>query len=184
MATQLYTRKSIEILSSTLNENGASSISSFAKKQMERMGWKEGQGLGKNEDGISSHIKVSKILDKEGIGIKAVKLQETIATESDWWHDTFHQNAKKFKIKKDKSANPDKSDKKKSRKEKKEKNGEKKERKSKNVTDSLIVPSYDDLFQATGGARLGMRARMNQVGKLKRTEENNVHNKRLKTDEE
>ena len=33
------------------------------------------------------------------------------------------------------------------------------------------LTSYEDLFAATGGARLGMRARAKQSGKLKRTEE-------------
>jgi hypothetical protein len=31
-------------------------------------------------------------------------------------------------------------------------------------------PTFDDLFKATGGARLGMRARAKQLGKIKRTE--------------
>ena len=35
---------------------------------------------------------------------------------------------------------------------------------------NLSEPSLDDLFKATGGARLGMRARADQTGKWLRTE--------------
>jgi hypothetical protein len=41
---------------------------SFAKKQMEKMGWKEGKGLGKNEDGISNPIKLRSQFDSAGFG--------------------------------------------------------------------------------------------------------------------
>jgi hypothetical protein len=39
------------------------------------------------------------------------------------------------------------------------------------VIDSSEPPSFDELFAATGGARLGMRARANQKGKLLRTQD-------------
>ena len=35
---------------------------------------------------------------------------------------------------------------------------------------STQPPSLEDLFNATGGVRLGMRARADQIGKWKRTE--------------
>jgi hypothetical protein len=34
---------------------------------MEKFGWKEGQGLGKNEDGISDHIKAKKREENTGV---------------------------------------------------------------------------------------------------------------------
>ena len=35
---------------------------------LEKMGWKEGKGLGKNEDGSTAHIKVSYKIGSEGLG--------------------------------------------------------------------------------------------------------------------
>lgn len=42
--------------------------SSFGRKMMEKMGWKTGQGLGLNNDGSVSHIKISVKEDNLGIG--------------------------------------------------------------------------------------------------------------------
>lgn len=40
----------------------------FARKQMERMGWKPGRGLGKKEDGISKALKPQSQQDSCGLG--------------------------------------------------------------------------------------------------------------------
>jgi hypothetical protein len=51
-------------------------------------------------------------------------------------------------------------------------NSKKKKKRAKNDDDGdLDNPTFDDLYKATGGARLGMRARAKQPGKLKRTED-------------
>ena len=34
---------------------------------MEKFGWKEGRGLGKNEDGMSDHIKTKKREENSGV---------------------------------------------------------------------------------------------------------------------
>jgi len=44
--------------------------SSFGQKMLARMGWKEGQGLGRNEDGQTSVIRVSYKSDMNGMGYK------------------------------------------------------------------------------------------------------------------
>ncbi|XP_013773557.1 PIN2/TERF1-interacting telomerase inhibitor 1-like [Limulus polyphemus] len=44
--------------------------SKFGQKLLEKMGWKKGKGLGKNEDGNPEHIKVSYKNDSTGIGYK------------------------------------------------------------------------------------------------------------------
>ncbi len=47
----------------------------------------------------------------------------------------------------------------------------KKKRKADAIEDeSKNTPTFEELFAATGGARLGMRARANQNGKIQRTE--------------
>lgn len=161
MSNQIVSKKTIDSLSKKLNENVGSSISQFARKQMEKMGWTEGKGLGKLEDGISKHIVVDMKQDTIGIISKEEKKLEINANEeqTEWWKDAFKNNSKKFKKKKDKKDKKDK----KSKKDKRDKEDS-----------SSLYPSYDELFKATGGARLGMRARMKQVGKIKRTENINI----------
>lgn len=39
----------------------------FGQKMLERMGWKEGKGLGRNEDGLTEHVKVSYKSDNKGL---------------------------------------------------------------------------------------------------------------------
>lgn len=34
--------------------------SSFGFKMMQKMGWDKGKGLGKNEDGMATHVKIKK----------------------------------------------------------------------------------------------------------------------------
>jgi Pin2-interacting protein X1 len=54
---------------------------------LEKMGWKEGKGLGAKEDGTTEHIKVKKKLDNQGIGTETVThnknwLETSVAYES------------------------------------------------------------------------------------------------------
>lgn len=152
----LLTKKSITKLGTQMNENAGSKPSNFAMKQMEKMGWTEGKGLGKTESGISKHLTITKRDDSAGLGSEAVAARATDATDT-WWHDTFATNLKAMQ-----------------KKSKKSKSGDSKKRKSGDdeVEHHDEGPlSYDDLFKATGGARLGMRARADQKGKLKRTED-------------
>jgi len=41
----------------------------FGFQMLEKMGWKEGKGLGANEDGITEHIKIRKRPENQGIGV-------------------------------------------------------------------------------------------------------------------
>ena len=38
----------------------AAPVSSFARNMLEKMGWSEGEGLGKDKQGINTHIKAKK----------------------------------------------------------------------------------------------------------------------------
>lgn len=153
-------------LSSTLNEASATPISSdsFAARQMAKMGWTEGTGLGKNRDGIVSHIKVKQREENAGLGTEK-ELTRKMGVDGMWWSthvsDTLHRLQQKTKkTKKDK-------------KEKKDKKDKKKESKKKRKSESVSAPkTYTDeeLFQATGGARFGMRAQRRAEGKWARTE--------------
>ena len=88
------------------------------------------------------------------MGVDAAAKVEIAVTEN-WWHDGFSKQLKAFgggvangkKVKKSKN--------KKSLEEE---------------TAGSAPPTYDELFAATGGARLGMRARAKQTGKIARAE--------------
>lgn len=162
----LLTRKTISTLGSDIRDANGSKISKFARLQMEKMGWVEGQGLGKNSDGTISHIKVSKKEESTGLGLDTEKSEKISATEN-WWHDDFASSLASFKPKGLKGDK--KKDKKKDRKDRKDKD-EKKEEKKKRKLENCTPPSFEELFAATGGARLGMRARAKQTGKHLRTE--------------
>jgi Pin2-interacting protein X1 len=189
MASQLYSKKTIEKMGSVLKESSGSKVSSFAMRQMEKMGWKEGTGLGKNADGRVVHVKTTKKDDKDGLGASAETKGEA-AGEDQWWFDSYSNGMSEFKKearkkrkrgddednsgsddreKKSKKSKKDKKDKKDKKKDKKEKKSEKKS-KDKSDKKDFSAPSFEELFKATGGARLGMRARANQAGKFKRTE--------------
>ncbi|CAM9850159.1 unnamed protein product [Ectocarpus sp. 8 AP-2014] len=52
----------------TQNQAWKNDKSKFGLKMMQKMGWTEGKGLGKNEDGVSEHVKVSKKSNNLGLG--------------------------------------------------------------------------------------------------------------------
>ena len=131
-----------------INENKGSKISDFAQNYMKKLGWSEGKGLGKDESGIDTHIKVKKKDEATGLGLDQAVTEQRVASEQ-WWHDGFSQSLKALSNKKKKKS---------------------KKRKHDEDDDVEKQPSYDDLFKATGGARLGMRARASQNGKFLRTE--------------
>ncbi|XP_072394016.1 uncharacterized protein [Diabrotica undecimpunctata] len=60
----------------------------FARKQLEKYGWSEGKGLGRNEDGISTAIKPKLKFDNSGVGHN-VGEQFT----NNWWEKLFNNAA-------------------------------------------------------------------------------------------
>lgn len=192
-APLLLSKKSIDRAGKTVNESQGSAVSAFARRQLEKMGWQEGKGLGKNEDGMASHIKQKKKDDVAGIGadkstefvvdslLKGGAKTSITGGNDNWWHDAFAANLKSMhKTKRDKK---DKKDKKKRRtaevedNEAEEKRLKKKKSRRSDEEDqvddddkNLRCPTMEELFAATGGARLGMRARADQAGKFARSE--------------
>ena len=147
-------------LGAVLNESAATSLlssnNSFAKRQLEKMGWTEGTGLGKRRDGMKEHIKIKQREDEMGLGREKMKAMEVADV---WWKDSVGDTLAKLQKRKSSSTNKDD---KKEKKSKKKKKSDKKERK-RHYTD-------EELFEATGGARFGMRAQRRAEGKWKRTE--------------
>ena len=70
-------------MGSTLNEAVSAPSSSFAQQQLRKMGWQDGEGLGKNRQGMASHIRVTKRADEIGLGHVKPELQQ----QEQWWNN-------------------------------------------------------------------------------------------------
>lgn len=141
-------------LGSNLNEAASAGVTSkFARRHLEKLGWEEGTGLGKRRSGIVSHIKVQRRVDEQG-GLGKSSIDENLKIGDEWWKNSVGNTLAKLGKKKNKK-----------------KKGEKEKKKA--FTD-------EELFEATGGARFGMRAGKSQKGKWTRTE----HSSSLKEQEQ
>jgi len=135
-------RKQME---SSLQEHVSAPASDFAYRQLQKMGWSEGTGLGKNRDGISTHLKVKKRDEQTGLGTEKQRAEQAAMSES-WWKDGIGDTLSKLSSIRGKK-----------------KEG-KKRKKQRNFTD-------EELFEATGGVRFGMRAAPTKnLAKWRRTE--------------
>ncbi|KAF4324434.1 hypothetical protein JM18_000377 [Phytophthora kernoviae] len=155
-------KKLMSRLGGMANESAAAEVSDFAKRQMEKMGWSKGKGLGKNEQGVKSHVKVKRREELQGVGAEKKEVQEQ---GNQWWYNVYDRMASKIVIDASDDEDKSKKKKKKSKKDKKRKreaaaDGEKKYR----------VPTDEELFAATGGKLFGRRAYGSCNGKLKRDE--------------
>lgn len=161
--TDVCGKKLREKLGAVLNESAVShspailpSSQSFAKRQLEKMGWTEGTGLGKRRDGLVEHVKIKQREDEMGLGREKALAKEVADV---WWKESVGGTL--ARLQKRKCAE----------KLKKKKKDKKKDRSE----DSKAGKMYTDeeLFEATGGARFGMRAQRRAEGKWKRTESGN-----------
>lgn len=147
---QLLSRKTKNSMGGVLDEGASSGPSDFAMRMLTKFGWKAGEGLGKNKDGMKSHIRVKQRADNLGLGADAKKPSEwapppkatTAAAGSGSDSDSDSEDEAEAAVKR-------------------------------RIGGSGVVPgmSDEDLFKLCGGARLGMRARANQGGKQRRMEE-------------
>lgn len=138
-------------LGGQLNESASQGVTSkFARAQLEKLGWKEGEGLGKHRQGMSTHIKVKKRADGVGLGESNIDLAVQQSIGNEWWKNSVGDTLARLgnKKSKKKSSKQDKKEKKKSKR----------------------IYTDEELFKATGGARFGMRAQTQQHGKWKRAE--------------
>mmetsp|Transcript_29600 Transcript_29600/g.87743 ORF Transcript_29600/g.87743 Transcript_29600/m.87743 type:complete len:366 (-) Transcript_29600:708-1805(-) len=178
-------------LGAALNESVAAPVASFARRQLEKMGWTEGTGLGRNRDGMATHIRVKKREDAMGLGHEKKKVAEAADL---WWSNSVgdtlarlsRQNSavSRDKSKKDKKKAKSKKEKKKRKKEGRVSDGDdveprkKKRKKSSKESSSsageVKVFTDQELFVATGGARFGMRAQRRSEAKWARTESGSV----------
>ena len=57
-------------LGGTQNQAWSKNRNKFGFKLLQKMGWKEGKGMGKNEDGIATHVRATRKYKDLGIGAK------------------------------------------------------------------------------------------------------------------
>lgn len=141
----------------------SSSSTTFAQRQLEKMGWSAGTGLGKKRNGVQTAIVVKKRVESAGLGSEeqAVK-QKLDQVTTEWWKDHLGDTLEKLK-KGSKKKSP-------SRKSKaaRDSNDDDEQHISKR---HRVVVTDADLFAATGGARFGMRAgKTRNQAKWSRTE--------------
>ena len=66
----------------------------FALKQIKGMGWSEGKGLGRSEDGIKAPIKPTTQMDTRGLGFY---IEDSMQLKNHWWSDAYNAAAKGLK---------------------------------------------------------------------------------------
>ncbi|KAM8826326.1 G patch domain-containing protein 4 [Synchiropus picturatus] len=71
----------------------------FAEKQLKRHGWKEGKGLGREENGISEAIKVKVKCNKGGVGHK-----EGEQFTFHWWDHVFNKASSSLQVESDQNG--------------------------------------------------------------------------------
>lgn len=108
---------------------------SFAERMLRKQGWKQGQGLGKTEQGITEAIKPSLKFDNSGIGHDMAK-----EFTNNWWDLAFKKAANKIEVEeKDDGEIEVKTKKKKSKKRKREEQKEAKSRLYSSFTKSATL---------------------------------------------
>lgn len=117
-------------LDDTLNKQWKNDKTGFGFRMLQKMGWSEDKGLGKNETGMVSHVKVKAREQGLGLGLDGID----VAGNKGWSETTTSFNAVLDLLKnnysgKEKGKEKGKKDEKKAKKDKKmKKEGKRKER--------------------------------------------------------
>lgn len=125
LARRLSLAMAAPLVNDTLNQAWKNDKSKFGLRMLQKMGWTEGKGLGKNEDGVSEHVKVSKKSNNLGLG--ATRDQTGAAgwaSTAVSFNGVLETLAKAYGTAHNSSDKKSKKKKKKSKKEKKRKRGE------------------------------------------------------------
>ncbi|GMF61788.1 unnamed protein product [Phytophthora fragariaefolia] len=167
-ALPLVGKKLLSRLGGMANEGAAAGVSDFARRQMEKMGWAAGKGLGKHEQGVKSHVKVKRREELQGVGAEKQAAKEQA---NQWWYNVYDRMASRIVVDASSDEEDDEQQQQKKKTTKKKKS-EKKDKKRKRVdeNDKFRIPTDEELFAATGGKLFGRRAYGSCKGKLKRDE--------------
>ena len=133
-------------------------MTSFAQKQLEKYGWKKGQGLGAQGDGIVKPITLGLKSNRDGIGHNANEWN------SNWWDSIYNKTSSSIQIQQD------------------ETNGIQvcKSMTVQEKKDYSISISDKELFKACGKRSARKGARVDQDGKVKRVKESSKVSKKEK----
>ena len=165
----LLSRKTVNSLGAIVNEAAADLSMDFGRRMLAKFGWSEGKGLGKQENGTTTHIRVKQRADQLGLG--AVEKAPTawapppdsiaaVAAK----HEKKRKREKKAKKKAKAAGSDDDSD--------SESEGEREVKRR--LQGSGVLPGLSDeaLFELCGGARLHRGSRSGTgKGKIERTAE-------------
>ena len=74
--------KKLKWSSDPQNLRWANDQSKFGLKMLEKMGWEEGKGLGKDGTGMNSHVEIRPIVDNKGLGFESTDTTVQLAQQS------------------------------------------------------------------------------------------------------
>ena len=170
-----------------INERVAQGPSAWSQRMLEKQGWSKGKGLGKKEDGMVTYVKVAKKEDNAALGFKEA---ESVKSNEQWYFGDPFSSASvggKAAVKLQAGRDSDDSDASSVSSASRGSGGKRPRPASAPAAagDTVELSAaafpgapqghdvqdfYKKLFKATGGARLGMRARRDQPGKWDRAE--------------
>ena len=161
MSVPILARKTINKMGGVLNESVADTSMDFGRKMLAKFGWSEGKGLGKNMDGMQSHIRVKQRAENLGLGAQG----EAEANAPAYAPPQPIEPRAKRRRREESSSGSDDSD--------SSADDESEALVKQRLAGSGVLPGMSDeqLFKLCGGARLGMRARGSQGGKQARMAE-------------
>ncbi|GBG25907.1 G patch domain-containing protein 4 [Hondaea fermentalgiana] len=91
----LVQKKTLQKLAGMSNERAAAPPSAFASDFLKRLGWQEGDGLGKDRGGRTSHVRVAMKDDVRGIGCKDESKEDFAGA---WWSSGFDDALSKLQV--------------------------------------------------------------------------------------
>lgn len=68
--------------------------SEFGEKMLKKMGWNEGEGLGKTKTGDTEPLQIRKRRENLGLGADASKFK----WNHNWWEELFNDTASKIEL--------------------------------------------------------------------------------------
>ena len=87
-------KKYLAKLSERSNFSKEKVSSDFGEKIMKKMGWTEGEGLGKTSKGQTEPIQVRKRKENLGLGAEVTRSKWS----DNWWEDLFNSTAKEIQL--------------------------------------------------------------------------------------
>ena len=124
--------------------------SDFGSKILEKFGWKEGEGLGKNKSGIKETIQIKRREENIGLGKKKIKEK----WNDTWWENSYNNILKNIKGEKNKKIEENSSS--------EEEEEEKLKRSRKNSERKKSISNYSN-----NKRKKSINSRKNSIGSVK-----------------